>query len=172
VSGVVVPLTHVKVLPTLPLLVTWFVGIAWALSLAENCPYCILPVDEVGHYIEEVGSCSWSPLPKFMRECLIGCVVGEGTYHVDFGGVGKFIPFLGKPPNAISESFPTFMGAPLEVPGATRALVGCLEVPSEGLLEVDPVVEGVGWQMLEQALAPFREVDAEELDDEVVILDP
>jgi hypothetical protein len=39
-SGVMVPLTPVGVLPTLPLLAAWFVGIAQALSL----PYGKLPL--------------------------------------------------------------------------------------------------------------------------------
>jgi hypothetical protein len=57
------------------------------------------------------------------------------------------------------------LGAPLEVPGASRALVGALEVLSEGPSEVGPVMYGAGRQMLKRGPRPFREVDGEELDD-------
>jgi hypothetical protein len=112
--GVTVPLAPVVVLLTLPLLAAWFADVARALSLAENCPYCVLPVIELGRYVEEVGSCSWSSPPKFVDKCLVGCAVGDITLHV---GVGKFIPFLG--------GFPcNSLGAPLAVTGTSRAFVG------------------------------------------------
>jgi hypothetical protein len=80
-----------------------------------------------------------------MDECLIGCNVGEGTHHIGVGGIRKFVHFLAKPLDVISEAFPTSLGAPLEVPGAPMALVGDLKVPDEGLSEVDPIVDGVDW---------------------------
>jgi hypothetical protein len=85
---------------------------------------------------------------------------------------GSTFLFLGKPLDVISKAFPTSLGAPLEVPGAPRALVGTVEVSDKGLSEVNPIVDGVGWQMFELGPRSFREVDGEELDDEVVILDP
>jgi hypothetical protein len=118
-SRVMVPPVSVGVLPTLPLLTAWFVGVARALSLAKNCPYCVIPVGELGRYVEEVGSCPWSPPPKLMDECLFGCAVSEGAHHV---GVGKFIPFLGKPPNVIPKAFPASLGAHVEVQCHTRVL--------------------------------------------------
>jgi hypothetical protein len=116
---VVVPLAPVRVLPMLPLLAAWFISVVRALSLAENCPYCVLPIDKLGRYVEEVGSCSWSPSPKFLDECLVGCVIGEGTYH---GGVRKLVPFLGKPPDVITEANPTSMVHLLRFEELTRPL--------------------------------------------------
>jgi hypothetical protein len=57
-----------------------------------------------------------------------------------------------------------FLGAPLEVLGASRTLVGALEVPDEGPSEVGLVMYGVGRHMLELDPCPFCEVDMEELD--------
>lgn len=69
---------------------------------AQNYPYCVLLVSELSRYVEEVGYYSLSPSPKFMDDCLIGCVVGEDTYHVSVGGIVELIPFLGKPLDVIS----------------------------------------------------------------------
>jgi hypothetical protein len=119
---VMVPLVSIGVLPTLPLLTAWFTGVTRALSLAKNCPYYVIPVSELGRYVEEVGSCPWSPPPKLMDECLLGCVVGEGAHHVGVGGVWKFIPFLGKPLDVIPKAFLASLGAPVEVQCHTRVL--------------------------------------------------
>lgn len=167
-----VPLAPVGVFSTLPLLATWIAGVTRALSFAENRPYCILPVGELGRYVKEIGSCSWPPSPQLVDERLIGSAVGEGAHHVGVGGVGEFVSLLGEPPNVIPEAFPILLGAPLKVPGALGALVGALEVLDEGLPEVDPVVDGAGWQMFEPGPRSLRKVDGEELDDEVVVLDP
>jgi hypothetical protein len=64
------------------------------------------------------------------------------------------------------------LGAPLEVLGALGTLVGGLKIPDEGLPKVYPVVYGDGRQMLELGYRPFLEVYGEELDDQVIILDP
>lgn len=83
-----------------------------------------------------------------MDECLIGCAIGEGTYHVGIDGAEEFIPFLGKPPDVIPKLSPISLGAPLEVSRAPGMLEGALEVLGKGLFEVDLVVDGVGWQVL------------------------
>lgn len=64
------------------------------------------------------------------------------------------------------------MGAPLEVLGALGTLVGGLKIPDKDLPKVYPVVYGDGRQMLELGSRPFLEVYGEELDDQVIILDP
>jgi hypothetical protein len=74
--------------------------------------------------------------------------------------------------DVVLEALTTLLGAPLKVPRASRALEGALKVPDEGPSEVGPVMYGPGRQMLESSPLPFREVDGEELDDQVVILDP
>jgi hypothetical protein len=38
------------------LLIAWFAGVAWALFLVENSAYHILPVSELGRFIEEISS--------------------------------------------------------------------------------------------------------------------
>jgi hypothetical protein len=48
-----------------------------ALFLAENSPYHILPVSELGCYAEEIGGGLRPPSPKLMDERLIGGDVVE-----------------------------------------------------------------------------------------------
>lgn len=76
-----------------------------------------------------------------MYECLDHGAIGEGTY--DVGGVGQFVPFLGKYMDVVSESLPTRLDTPLEVPRALSAFVCALEVIDAGLFEVGRVVDGV-----------------------------
>jgi hypothetical protein len=40
--------------PDAPFLAAWFIGIVWALFLAESCPYCVLFIDKLGRYVEEI----------------------------------------------------------------------------------------------------------------------
>jgi hypothetical protein len=63
------------------------------------------------------------------------------------------------------------MRAPLEVPRASRALVGALEVPNECSLEVGQIMYGIGMQVLKPSPCPFCKMDRKELDDQVVVLD-
>lgn len=88
-----VPPTAVRVFPTLPLLVAWFADVVRALSLAKNFPYSNILVGELGRYVKEVGSCSWSPSPKLVDECFAGHAVDEGAHHIDVSGVREFFPF-------------------------------------------------------------------------------
>jgi hypothetical protein len=69
-------------------------------------------------------------------ECLDHGAIGEGTYNVGVGGVGKFVPFLGKSMDVVSESLPTRLDTPLEVPRALSVFVCALEVIDTGLFEV------------------------------------
>jgi hypothetical protein len=108
--GAMVRSTPVWVLPMFPLFTTRLVDVTWALSLIENCPYYILPVSERGRYVEEVGSCLWSPSPKLMDEGLVGGVVGEGTHHVGIGGIGELIPFLLEPSDVVPEALTAPLG--------------------------------------------------------------
>jgi hypothetical protein len=90
--------------------------------------------------------------------------------HFPFiGGVKEHFSFLGEPSNVTSETLPTLLGTPLEVPGAPKAFVGALDVSNKGLPKVSPFVDGVTWQVLKLGPHPFREVDREELDGEMVI---
>lgn len=82
----------------------------WALSLVENCPYCILPISEHGRYVEKVGSRLWSPSPKLMDEGLVGGAVGEGPHHVGIGGVEELIPFLLEPSDVVPEALTSLLG--------------------------------------------------------------
>jgi hypothetical protein len=52
-----VPSALVEVPLTFALFVAWLLGVTWVHSLAENCPYRILPVSELGRYVMEVGIC-------------------------------------------------------------------------------------------------------------------
>jgi hypothetical protein len=83
-----------------------------------------------------------------------------------------FITFRGKPPDVILEAFPLLWVHLLRSQKTFGVLVGSLEVLDEGLSEVDPIVDGAGRQVFEPGPHPFREVDGEELEDEVVILWP
>lgn len=94
------------------------------------------------------------------------------THHVGVGGVREFIIFLQEPPDVVLEALTALSGAPLEVPVSFGVLVGALKIPDEGPSEVGLVMYGVGRQMLEPGPRSFCEVDGEELDDQVVILDP
>lgn len=165
-----VPPALVKVFPTL-IFTAWFAYVAWAFSLAEDGPYGVLPVSDLGRYVEKISSGIWSPSLKIVEERLVGGVVSEGTCYMGVGSVREFISFLGEPPDVVPEPFPSLLVAPIEVPGAPRMLVSTLEVFYEGLSEVGLVVDGVGWQILESGPRPLRKVDGVELDDEVAILD-
>jgi hypothetical protein len=67
--------------------------------------------------------------------------------------------------DVVPEALTALLGEPLEVPGASRALVGALEVHNEVPSKVGPVKYGAGWQMLKLGPHPFCEVDVDELDD-------
>lgn len=108
---------------------------------------------------------------EFMDESLVGGAISKGTYHVDVGGIEEFISLLGEPPDVILKTPIALLGTYLEVPRAPKAFVGALEVSDKSLPEVGPVVDGVGWQMLEPGPRPLRKVNGEELGDEVVVLD-
>lgn len=64
-----------------------------ALFLAENSPYHILPVSELGCYAEEIDDGLRSPSPKLMDERLTGGDVGEGTHYVGVSDVEEFVSF-------------------------------------------------------------------------------
>jgi hypothetical protein len=134
-------------------------------------PCRVLPIDELGRYVEEVDSSLWFPLAEFMDECFVGGVVSEGTYHVVVGGVREIVPLLEEPPDVILETFSALLGAPLEVPRASRAFVGALKISDEGLPKVGPVVDGVAWQVSKPGPCSLHEVDGEELDYQIVVLD-
>lgn len=52
------------------------------------------------------------------------------------------------------------------------AFVGALKISNGGLPEVGPIVDGVVWRVLKPGPHSLREVGGEELDDEMIILDP
>jgi hypothetical protein len=95
-SGTVVPLALVGVFPTLPLLSVGLASIVRALSLVKNSPHCILPVSELGWYVEQVCSCPWSPPPKLMDERLICGAIGEGAHYVGVDSIGELVSLLRK----------------------------------------------------------------------------
>jgi hypothetical protein len=142
VPRTMVPSVPIGVLLMLPLLNVGLAGVTQVFSIAENCPHCIFLVGELGCYVEQVDSCSWSPSPKLVDECLVGSVVGEGACYVSVCGIEEFVSLLRKPLDVISNDFSTLLGAPYEVSRASRELVGALDVSDEGLLEVGPIVDG------------------------------
>lgn len=86
-------------------------------------------------------------MPKLVDEHLVRGAIGEGAQYVGVSGVGdvgEFVSFLIKPPDVVLEALSTLLGAPLQVLGASRPLVGALEISDKGLLEVGPVVDGSG----------------------------
>lgn len=131
--GTVVPSTLVGVFPMFPPFSVGLASLSWALSLAENGSHCVLPVSELGRYVEEVGGHHWSPPSELVDKGLVGGVVGEGTHHIGVGGVGEFVPFLREPLYVVPKALTALMGAPLEVPGAPGMLVGALKILDEGL---------------------------------------
>jgi hypothetical protein len=56
-SRVVIPLTHVRVFPTPILLAARLTSVMRDFTLAEDCPYRVLPVSELGRNVEEVSDC-------------------------------------------------------------------------------------------------------------------
>lgn len=52
------------------------------------------------------------------------------------------------------------------------AFVGALKISNEGLPEVGPIVDGAVWRVLKLGPHSLCEVGGEELDDEMIILDP
>jgi hypothetical protein len=98
------------------LLTARLADVTWALFLVEYCPYRVLPVSELGRYVEDIDGHLWSPSSELMDEGLVGGVVGEGTHHIDIGGIGEFIPFMREPLYVVLEALIALLGAPLEVP--------------------------------------------------------
>jgi hypothetical protein len=88
-----VPFMPIRMLLTLPIFAAWLIGVTRALSLAENCPNRILPVSELGRYVEEVDSHLWPPLPELVGEVLIDVVIGEGIQHVRSVASGSLFLF-------------------------------------------------------------------------------
>jgi hypothetical protein len=51
-----------------------------------------------------------------MDKCFVGGAISEGTKYIGVGGIRKFIPLSGEPPDLILEGFPTLLGALLMAP--------------------------------------------------------
>jgi hypothetical protein len=58
----------------------------------------------------------------------------------------------------------------LEVLGVPRAHVGALKVPHEDLLQVHPILDGVGREVLQPCPGRVDQEQGEVMDDEVVII--
>jgi hypothetical protein len=100
-----------------------------------------------------------------MIKSLVGGAIVECTNHIGVGGVVEFISLLGEPLDLILESFLILRDASFEVPRAPRLFESALEITHEGLLEVDPIVDGAIRQVFEPDPRTLREMDGEELDD-------
>lgn len=135
-SGTMIPPMLVEVFPTLLFLPLGSLVPRELFSLRKIAPRRILPVNKLGHYVDEIRGGLWLPSSKLEDERLVGGVVSGDTYYIGVSGIEEFISFLGKPLDVISKTHPALLGVPLEVPGARRALVGALEVSDEGLPEV------------------------------------
>jgi hypothetical protein len=114
--GMVVPPTLVEVLPMLLFYDAHVVGIARPLSLAEHGPHRILLIDKIGHDVKEVCGGLQLSMTEFMDKCFVGGAISEGTKYIGVGGIGKFIPLSGEPPDLILEGFPTLLGSLLMAP--------------------------------------------------------
>lgn len=89
-----------------------------------------------------------------MDECPVGGAISEVTHHDGVCDVKEFVYLLGEAPNVIPETLPTLLGTPLEVSGAPRFLVSVMEVSDNGLPEVDPIMDGLAWQVLKPGSRP------------------
>jgi hypothetical protein len=168
--------TLVGVLLTFLLLGAGLTDVTCDLPFAENSTYHILPISKLGLYIEEVDGGLRSPSPELVDKRLVGGAISEGTYYINVGGIGEFIPFMGQPPDVVPKTLLALLGTPFEVLGAPKAFVGALEVFVEVFPEIRLVMDGVARQMLKQGPCPLRgewcrrqSVDGEIQDDELVV---
>lgn len=68
---------------------------------------------------------------EFMDKCFVGGAISEGTKYIGVGGIRKFIPLSGEPPDLILEGFPTLLGALLMAPWAPRMFIRALEISTK-----------------------------------------
>lgn len=54
------------------------------------------PLNKLGRYVEELGSCSRAPSPKLMDKLLIGGAIGEGAHYVGVDSIGELVSLLRK----------------------------------------------------------------------------
>jgi hypothetical protein len=66
-----------------------------------------------------------------MDKCFVGGAISEGTKYIGVGGIRKFIPLSGEPPDLILEGFPTLLGALLMAPWAPRMFIRALEISTK-----------------------------------------
>jgi hypothetical protein len=92
--GAVISPMSIGVLLSVPSLPTGLIGVVLAFSLEENHPHRVLPVSELDCNVEEVSGHLWLPPSKLVDQGLIGGAVGEGTHHINVGGIREFISFL------------------------------------------------------------------------------
>lgn len=122
--------------PASPFSCCWARRCRWVFCLSENSPHRVLPVSELGRNVEEIGDCLWSPLSKLMDQGLVGGALGEGAHYISVGGIREFVSFFVR---IFGYSPRDFLWTPLEVPRASGALVGALEVPDKCSSEVGPI---------------------------------
>ena len=76
---------------------------------------------------------------------------------------------FGEASSVLSERFSRFLLALAEVPRIVRAYVSPLEVPLEHLDQIGPIVDLVGWELLEPPASSVREEKWKLLDDGLII---
>jgi hypothetical protein len=105
-----------------------------------------------------------------VNQGLIGSPRQECADDIGIGNVGQVIALPGEMSDVVTEGLMWLLPVVLEVPGVLRACVGALKVPHEDLLQVCPILDGVGWEVVQPCLGRVSQEQREVADDEVVII--
>jgi hypothetical protein len=83
-----------------------------------------------------------------VNQGLIGSPRQERTDDVSISDIGQLIALFGETSNVVMEGLVWLLPIVLEVPGVPRVRVGALKVPHKDLLQVRPILDGVGQEVL------------------------
>jgi hypothetical protein len=95
-----------------------------------------------GDVVELLGG-SWTFLPQFVNQGLVGGPGQESADNVGVGDVGQLVALLGEASDVVTEGLIRLLPIVLEVLGVPRARVCALEVSHEDILQVRPTPDGV-----------------------------
>ena len=84
-----------------------------------------------------------------MDQGLEGGLRQERSNNISVSDVGHGIALLEEALDVLPEGLSRLLSAVLEVPNIPRAFVRALEVPHKDLSQIRPIVDPVGWEILE-----------------------